>query len=232
MKYLVSAKIQSSIRRKSGVTLVEILIVSTIIAMMAAISFPVYKIIQQREKERRLEKILRDVRGALCGYQGNAYGARRKRIKQFVEGYRSYILERGIAKIEEAYAPNTPPQTVIQNFIKEAKANGLFYPETIWHLTPVHIPYTVEIATTSPPSDIFANVPGEYVQIMVDRPFIRNIPPHPFKDWYPNARWEYRFLNLPGGPESEGVDGTGNDVLEIYSRGAGTALDGSSTDDF
>jgi prepilin-type N-terminal cleavage/methylation domain-containing protein len=231
MKYLVSAKTQSNIRRKSGVTLVEILIVSTIIALMAAISFPVYKIIQQRDKERRLESILRDVRAALSGYQGNAYGARRKRIKHFVEGYRSYILERGIAQIEEAYAPDTPPNAVIKDFITEARKNGLFYPETIWHLTAAHIPYTVEIATLSPPSDTFANVPGEYVQITVDHPFIRNIPPHPFKDWYPNARWEFRFLNPPG-PETTGIDGTGNYVIEIYSRGAGTALDGRSTDDF
>ncbi|NLF95499.1 MAG: prepilin-type N-terminal cleavage/methylation domain-containing protein, partial [Candidatus Riflebacteria bacterium] len=41
-------------RQRSGVTLVEILIVTVVITLMAAVSFPVYKIIQQREKEKRL----------------------------------------------------------------------------------------------------------------------------------------------------------------------------------
>ena len=54
-------------RPDAGVTLIEILIVTVIIALMAALAFPVYKIVQQREKERRLRTFLNDMRAALVG---------------------------------------------------------------------------------------------------------------------------------------------------------------------
>jgi prepilin-type N-terminal cleavage/methylation domain-containing protein len=210
MVILISVFNKGNSSNKAGVTLVEILIVSTIIAMMAAISFPVYKIIQQREKERRLKKILQSVRASICGFQGNSYAGKTRRIKRFEEGYRSFILERGIAKIEDANSGALDdPDTAISNFLSNCRTNGYFYPETISNLTSSAIPFDVKVATASPP---IAD-PGDYVTITVDRPF---------HDWYPKAHWEFKYWDA----------GSSKYVMEISSKGAGTALNGSNTDDW
>jgi prepilin-type N-terminal cleavage/methylation domain-containing protein len=204
-------KYKSNIAGKSGVTLVEVLIVTAIIAMMAAISFPVYKIIQQREKEKLLKKYLLDMRSAINGYQGAGSRGQSVRIKYFNEGYRGFIIERGINEIYDKNSGSTRKQAV-KTFLASGTSTGRFYPKNIASLTPQAIDYTVTIAT--------GTNAGEEVTITVDRPFLRHIPPHPFKDWYPGADWEFKAL-------------FGNDyIIDVYSRGAGSALDGSDTDDW
>lgn len=214
---------------RQGVTLVEILIVSVIIAIMAALSFPVYKIIQQREKERKLQKFIDDVSVAIHGFQAN--NNNRNRIKNFQEGYKGYILQRGISLIEDANPVKATQNAAIKTFVDNAISEGLAYPETIWHLTPLKLPHTVRIATDAAAVD-YATNPEMYVSIVVDYPFIRNIPPHPFKDWYPGATWHFKYLNPPGGPATTGPDGSGDYVTQMVSVGAGTALDGSNTNDW
>ncbi|MDD2998263.1 MAG: prepilin-type N-terminal cleavage/methylation domain-containing protein, partial [Candidatus Riflebacteria bacterium] len=81
-------------KHRSGVTLVEILVVSVVMALMAALAFPVYKVIQQRDKERRLKKILTDVRAAIFGSKSQQSSL------SFTEGYRTHLRVRGIALIE------------------------------------------------------------------------------------------------------------------------------------
>ncbi|HQB84597.1 MAG TPA: prepilin-type N-terminal cleavage/methylation domain-containing protein, partial [Candidatus Rifleibacterium sp.] len=76
-------------RPDAGVTLIEILIVTVIIALMAALAFPVYKIVQQREKERRLKKILNDVRAAISG------GKSQLANTWLSEGFRTYVFQTG-----------------------------------------------------------------------------------------------------------------------------------------
>lgn len=220
-------KYKSNIAGKSGVTLVEVLIVTAIIAMMAAISFPVYKIIQQREKEKLLKKYLLDMRSAINGYQGAGSRGQSVRIKYFNEGYRGFIIERGINEIYDKNTGSTRKQAV-RTFLASGTSEGLFYPKTIRHLTSQEIPFDVKIATGTPP---LAD-PGDYVTITVDRPFLRHIPPHPFQDWYPGADWAFKFLNPPGGPSTIGTEGTGDYIIDVYSQGAGSALDGSDTDDW
>ncbi|MGM0600990.1 MAG: type II secretion system protein [Candidatus Rifleibacteriota bacterium] len=214
---------KSNIVDKSGVTLVEILIVTAIIAMMAAISFPVYKIIQQREKEKLLKKYLLNMRSAINGYQGSGARGQSVRIKYFNEGYRGFIIERGINEIHNKNSGATRKQAV-RNFLASGTSDGLFYPKNIASLTPQAIPFEVKIATASP---AIAD-PGDYVTITVDRPFLRNIPPHPFKDWYPGADWEFKSLD----PATIGPEGSGNYIIDVYSQGAGSALNGSDTDDW
>ncbi len=214
---------------KSGVTLIEIMVVTVVIGLMAAISFPVFKIIQQREKERRLKDILLSVRAAIGGsksFQSN---------KVFTQGCRNYFVTQGISKIKNAHtAPADQPliKPSIQHFLKSSAAGGELYP-----LSPSHIiratPYTVRVATDTTTG---------FVDITIQRRFLRTIPPHPFKGWYPNAHWEFKpALNTaPGGPyyASSTTDpwnstpqlATG--VTNIVSRGAGVAIDGSNTDDW
>ncbi len=220
MLQLPELKIQAHPRQ--GVTLVEILIVSTIIAVMAALSFPVYKIIQQREKERKLDTFLGNFRAAIHGYQAN--NNNRNRIKNFQEGYKGYILQRGISQIEDAHplpADKATLNAALKTFIDNAIENGLAYPETVWHLTPLRLPHTVHIAT-DPTAVDFATTPELYASVIVDHPFLRSIPPNPFQDWYPGSTWTFKYHDT--------VNATG--VMEIRSSGAGYALNGENTNDW
>jgi prepilin-type N-terminal cleavage/methylation domain-containing protein len=213
MLQLPELKIQA--RPRQGVTLVEILIVSTIIAVMAALSFPVYKIIQQREKERKLDKFLENFRAAIHGCQAN--NNNRNRIKNFQEGYKGYILQRGISQIEDAHplpADKATLNAALKTFIDNAIENGLAYPETVWHLTPLRLPHTVVIATGPAAADT--------VSVIVEHPFLRSIPPNPFQDWYPGSTWTFKYIDT--------VNATG--VMEIRSSGAGYALNGENTNDW
>jgi prepilin-type N-terminal cleavage/methylation domain-containing protein len=135
---------------QSGVTLIEILIVTVIIGLMAAISFPVFKIIQQREKERRLKKILYDVRSAISGSKSP------QSITDFTEGYRTYIRVKGIAQIENAHPANeTLRNQAISVFVKNLGEQGLGYPRTPARLTATDTIY-VATSTVDPTNDYVA----------------------------------------------------------------------------
>lgn len=214
--------LKSNTAPKSGVTLIEILIVSTIIAMLAAVSFPIFKIIQQREKERRLKKILFAVRSAIGGCKSQ------KSNKIFTEGFRNFVFTRGREQIESLAAD---PDVAHPLFIQDGTANGRFYPHTPSHIC-YGTPYVVRIATGAVPAT-------EYVDVEIQRRFLRNIPPHPFKGWYPNAEWRFK-ASVTGLPDDIIASYTGDPwssdtasgVIDIVSRGAGEALDGSRTDDW
>ncbi|PKL50959.1 MAG: hypothetical protein CVV42_01270 [Candidatus Riflebacteria bacterium HGW-Riflebacteria-2] len=220
-------------RQRAGVTLVEILIVTVIITLMAAVSFPVYKIIQQREKEKRLRKILASVRSALSGSKSPLSA------REFVEGYRTYVIAYGSYLIENALEPpgaNTIPagqkKKVKENFLKLANNEGFGYPESPQKLVQGNILLKIDVPTGS------SGVNATYtVTIPVDRRFVRNIPPHPFIGWVPNARFEFKAaVNTSGSPtlpfNSAAWGTTASGVTDIVSRGAGLALNGSRTDDW
>jgi len=234
----------------AGVTLIEILIVTVIIALMAALAFPVYKIVQQREKERRLKKMLNDVRAAISG------GKSQLSTVSFSEGMRTFVRVQGIEKIKSAHNLSHPVEgavasAAISSFTLHMVEQGLGYPPTPFHLT-YGQNYNVVIATgpTSHPSSVAGNV-----TVKISRRFLRNLPPHPFQSWYPNATWTFRpaYYNpkIPAnavpvsshtwgvqqknfddatGPVAERVSRYG--VMDIYSSGAGIALDGSNTDEW
>ena len=243
-------------RPDAGVTLIEILIVTVIIALMAALAFPVYKIVQQREKERRLKKILNDVRLAISG------GKSQLSTALFSEGMRTFVRIHGTEKIKKAH--ELPPSgnstydptvndavasAAISSFTQRIVEDGKGYPPTPFHLT--YQGYTFVVATGSSHPDSLAG----NVTLDISRRFLRNLPPHPFQSWYPNATWTFRpaYYNpkIPAnavpvsshtwgvqqknfddatGPVAERVSRYG--VMDIYSSGAGIALDGSNTDEW
>lgn len=211
---------------RSGITLIEILIVTVIIGLMAAISFPVFKIIQQREKERRLKKILYDVRAVISGSKSP------QSITEFTEGFRTYIRVKGIAAIEAAHplaADEALKKSAASVFIKNLGTYGLGYPPSPVGL--ISNGYTVRVATST------TDPANDYVDILIDRRLIRTIPPHPFKSWFPNADWQFKpatdttkvFASSTTDPWTTGAY---YGVADIVSRGAGLALDGSQTDDW
>ncbi len=209
-------------KARSGVTLIEILIVTVIISLMAALAFPAWKIVQQREKERRLKKILNDVRSAIAGSKSQLS------TTDFDEGIRTYIRVKGVELIK--LANTTPPGAIasaaIASFVSNLASTGLGYPQTPSHLISSH-KYSITVATG--PTDVSATAGN--VTIEIDRRFLRTIPPHPFQSWYPNATWTFQPAVPSGGAAvASHAWGTNVGVLDIKSSGAGMALDGSNTD--
>ncbi len=214
-------------RQRSGVTLVEILIVTVVIALMAAVSFPVYKIIQQREKEKRLRKILASVRSAISGSKSPLS------VREFVEGHRTYVIAYGNNLIDQIAGPplGAPEikEKILENFIKLTTNAGLGYPSTPQKLLAGNYDLVIDVPTGVGAQPIFT------MTIPIDRRFVRHIPPHPFVGWVPNARFEFKAvvnttatLTFPINSSDWGVNASG--VVDIVSRGAGLALDGSRTD--
>lgn len=221
-------------QKRSGVTLVEILIVTVVIALMAAVSFPVYKIIQQREKEKRLRKILNSVRSAISGSKSPLSA------REFVEGYRTYVIAYGSYLIDNISSPPDPAavaapgikKKIKENFLKLANNDGFGYPESPQKLVQGNIILKIDVPTgLGAPNAIYT------LTIPVDRRFVRNIPSHPFIGWVPNARFEFKAIvnttatvTFPYNSSDWGVNASG--VADIVSRGAGQALNGSKTDDW
>ncbi len=208
---------------RSGVTLIEILIVTVIISLMAALAFPAWKIVQQREKERRLKKILNDVRAAIAGSKSQLS------TTDFDEGIRTYIRVKGIELIKAKHDPISEgaiASAAIASFVSNLASTGLGYPQTPSHLLYSH-KYSIAVATG--PTDVSATTGN--VNIEIDRRFLRTIPPHPFQSWYPNATWTFQPAVPAGGAAvASPAWGTNVGVLDIKSSGAGIALDGSNTD--
>lgn len=207
-------------RPDAGVTLIEILIVTVIIALMAALAFPVYKIVQQREKERRLKKILNDVRAAISG------GKSQLANTWLSEGFRTYVFQTGKRKIIKAYGGNELlAKDAISSFTENLVKSGRAYP-----LSPSHFGITDYefLVATGPGVD-------DNVSIRINRRFIRHIPNHPFQSWYHNATWTFRPAQPPDSapiPSQLWNPTIHKGVSDINSSGAGMALDGSNTDDW
>lgn len=217
---------------RRGVTIIEVMVVTTVIAMLAAVSFPIYKIIQQREKEKRVKDILLVVRAAISGSKT----ARSNKL--FTQGYRNFVITRGISEIEDEN-PGASAAPIANFLASGTTCNGRLnslYPQTPSDLIRA-TNYTVYLATDT---DGTANTDtAKQVSVEINRRFLRHIPPHPFISWYPNAHWEFKPVKIAaGGPTfaSSATDpwnsGTATGVIDIVSRGAGIALDGSNTDDW
>jgi hypothetical protein len=214
-------------RQRSGVTLVEILIVTVVITLMAAGSFPVYKIIQQREKEKRLRKILASVRSAISGSKSPLSA------REFVEGHRTYVIAYGNYLIDQiSGAPLGAPgikKKIQENFLKMTNYQGFGYPSTPQKLLSGNYTLQIDVPTGVGAQPIFT------MNIPIDRRFVRHIPPHPFIGWVPNARFEFTAAvntsGLPTLPFNSAAWGTtASGVTNIVSRGAGLALNGTQTD--
>ena len=215
---------------RSGVTLIEVLIVSVVIGIMATLAFPAFKVIQQREKEKRLKKILTEVRTAIAG------GKSQQADHLFVDGYRNYVRAIGVEQIMAKYGNHAllaAPE--IASFSFHLADTGLGYPKTPAALTESSFDLTIP------------TLAAQSVQIKFARRFLRRLPPHPFAGWYPNAHWEFKPARanqaLPEGVTTFKADAAAwsetnpaeliiTGVLDIKSVGAGLALDGSNTDDW
>lgn len=212
--------------KKSGVTLIEILIVTVIIGLMASLAFPVYKIMQQREKERRLKKILNDVRSAIAGSKSQLS------TTAFSEGFRTQIRVHGIEAIKAAHIAEPDPaiaSAAIATFVLNLTETGAGYPGNPASLTAT----AHEVTVATGPTPASANT-GD-VTINLQTRFLRSIPPHPFQGWYPTATWTYQPAypqKQPPKTEAEWSAAGYYGVVDIKSKGAGMALDGSNTDDW
>lgn len=212
---------------RRGVTLVEIMVASTIVVLIAAVTFPVYQIIQQREKENRLRQILDNVRGAIYGCPVAMAN------RTFNQGYRVHVLNKLANTINNATDTQETRDAALASGISYLIDHGLdlpFSPASLTGRAPIGVSFDVATGTTGTAT------------VTIDRVFIRAIPPHPFVGWYPNAHWEFVPAVYAGSLNSsvltaatdsatwESLQATG--VKNIVSRGAGMAIDGTNTDDW
>ena len=229
---------------KRALSLVELVVITFIIAIIATMAFPTYTIFQQRSKEKRLKKILTDIRAAINGTKSqnsNSY---------FEEGFRTVARLKGMKKIEDAAVAWTSDIAIKQNCISSftAKfAEGYGYPtgpRDIWSQNPTAV-FPAEISGFYPDIDPFDKV--TLGNIHLERPFYRNCdistgPVHPFHDWYPSVEFHYvpafddNNPKLPDYSYEQWYSDTYNPglrgVKDVVSRGAGLSLDGSNTDDW
>lgn len=214
-------------RVRHGVTLVEIMVASTIVVLIAAVTFPVYQLIQQREKENRLRLVLDNVRGAIYGCPVALAN------RTFNQGYRIHVINKLANEINNATDTESTREAALASGIRYLIEHGLdlpFSPASLTGRAPVGVGFDVATGTNGTAT------------VTVDRVFLRNIPPHPFVGWYPNAHWEFVPAIQAGALNStyrttatssadwQSIPATG--VKNIVSRGAGLAIDGSNTDEW
>ena len=232
---------------RKGMSLVELIVVTVIIAAAASMAFPVYKIIQQRSKERRLKKVLTDLRAAISGAKSH------QSTNDFREGFRTMARVKGMEEISnDATLSEGEKQRKINAFVSRL-AQGDGYPTTpsdIWGATPTafigELEWLDDLGVTR--TEKLGSGTG---RIPLDMRFYRGEPIHPFKDWYFEADFKYVPVNgprlernMPGyksltkgeweryvitfTAENDNLGG----VKDVITASAGMALDGSNTNDW
>jgi type II secretory pathway pseudopilin PulG len=219
-----------------GVTLVEVMVVSTAFVILAAASLPVLQLVRQREKERRLKKILLEIKNTGIGIGATSYkiDKNKKEVDFASLGYKNFIIRRIILNSAN------PAQ---QKFaLDNAKTTGKCFP-----LNPTKLENaqgdTINI-DAEPPA-------GNVMSIDITQRFIRNIASHPFHDWHPDAHWEFlphslydaagvsispiwleKTDGLWAGDWADAKNNNAFGVTDVRSVGAGLAINGKNTDDF
>ena len=232
------------LNNKRALSLVELVVITFVIAIIATMAFPTYKIFQQRSKEKRLKKILTDVRAAINGTKSH------NSTTDFEEGFRTVARVEGM-KIIEKVASDTgwdlnTKQKCINLFIAKI-GEGHGYPKSprdIWSNNPsAEFSVTLTGFNDTNPSDfLFID------SIPLNRPFYRNCdvssgPVHPFHDWYPTVEFRYvpatdthPVITQDSYTYNEWYFATNTPYLkgvkDVVSRGVGIALDGSNTDEW
>ena len=233
------------LNNKRALSLVELVVITFIIAIIATMAFPTYKIFQQRSKEKRLKKILTDVRASINGTKSH------NSTNDFEEGFRTVVRVKGIDKITDLTPDPIERQNFISLFITKL-SGGYGYPtgpRDVWSNNPtadfngVNLRYTDGSGEHTFP---FINF-GPEGKLSLERPFYRNCdvssgPVHPFHDWYPTVVFKYvpatdtNVLPLESYTYEQWYSDDYNPglkgVKDIVSRGVGIALDGSNTDEW
>lgn len=226
----------TGLKNRKGLSLVELIVVTVVIALAACLAFPVYKIFQQRSKEKRLKKILTDVRAAISGTKSH------NSSNDFQEGFRTVARVKGmddiIATASASGWDKEDEQECISAFIAKIGL-GHGYPNSpadIWSSNP-----QAEMGDIAYKDKHGVDKSYPLGTISLERPFYRSKPIHPFNDWYPTADFEY----VPASDTTGKPFGTSYTIAswtqystqlmgvkDIVSRGAGVALDGSNTDEW
>lgn len=231
---------------RKGMSLVELIVVTVIIAAAASMAFPVYKIIQQRSKERRLKKVLTELRAAISGAKSH------QSTNDFREGFRTMARVKGMEEITSDLSSESDKVRleVINAFVGNL-VQGDGYPSSpndIWSATPTAILRDISYEGSGGPATETFGLAG---RMPLNMRFYRCAPIHPFKDWYVNADFKYVPVrpealerNMPGFTAltreewveyekkyTASQDSLGG-VKDVVTRGAGLALDGSNTDDW
>ena len=233
------------LNNKRALSLVELVVITFVIAIIATMAFPTYKIFQQRSKEKRLKKILTEIRAAINGSKSH------NSTNDFEEGFRTVARLKGMDKINASAEMWTSDPAIKQNCISSFSvlfSEGYGYPagpKDIWSQNPTAA-FPAEISGFYPDISPFDKV--ELGNIPLERPFYRNYdvssgPVHPFHDWYPTVEFRYvpatdthPVITQDSYTYNEWYYATNTPYLkgvkDVVSRGVGIALDGSNTDEW
>lgn len=227
------------LNNERGLSLIELIVISVVIAIVASMAFPTYKIFQQRSKEKRLKKILTDVRAAISGAKSH------NSTTDFQEGFRTIARVKAMEEIVKFSNENSwnkvREQNCLSAFVAEI-GRGYGYPKEpkdIWSFSPIAavpspLSYKDENAVDA---DFYFSNSGN---LKLEMRFYRNNPIHPFHDWYPECHFAYvPVTDNSSDPKKDYSivewEARKSDLLgvkDIVSRGAGLSLDGSNTDDW
>lgn len=192
---------------RRGVTLIEILVVSAVIALMASMILPVSQIIRQREKENRLREILSNTRSAIdTGHE--------------LPGYKNFV-SREIIRLEATSASESYA-------LSWASASGLLYPPS-----PSLLVGRVAIASISdgPGHTLPVPINRRFLRRIPPHPFADWFPA---AHWEFKAVATDAFAGVGPWYSSAPTDPWNNahatGVIDIRSVGAGIGLDGTLTD--
>lgn len=197
-------------------TIIELMVVTTILALMAALIFPSFRLMQQRDRENRLREILSELDAAR-------------------DSYKSYVSRQMWDKIEAAHSDPNDREKAFKQALASATELGLLFPlSPASFIYPLHAPGASFTVATDP--DDLSDDPAKGVSVSINRRFIRHIPPHPFSGWAPNARFEFGSAVDSAGPNKKYPETdwptTATGVKNVWSVGAGLGIDGSSTDEW
>ncbi|MBI3038937.1 hypothetical protein HYY75_07810 [bacterium] len=188
----------------SGISLVELLVVVAVTALLTTIVYPTTQVLQQRDREHRLKKVLKNVQS------------------KGIDDYTNYVVAKikssGLTADQEAFA------------IASGAAMGLLYPLKPRDLeksvgTRLYIP--IDSGFPAPLSSVTVTIERRFIRKVPPHPFISWLPN---SHWEFRAATE----TAAGGPwfassSWPAIDATG--VIEFKSVGAGITLNGGNSDD-
>ena len=189
----------------AGMTLLELMIATGILMILASAATPLLRITIKRQREAELHHALREMRDAIDRYKDAA--------------------DRGLIRVEQGTEGYPPDLDTLVNGVDMTSnsAGGVGANSNLPGGNTVGNP-----SGSSSNSTAFGNNPagvGTGSSVTQHVRFLRKIPVDPFTG---NAEWNFQSVTDDPGSTSWG----GKDVFEVHSKSQGTALNGTKYADW
>jgi len=189
----------------AGMTLLELMIATGILMILASAATPLLRITIKRQREAELHHALREMRDAIDRYKDAA--------------------DRGLIRVEQGTEGYPPDLDTLVNGVDMTSnsAGGVGANSNLPGGNAMGNPSAAPSSSTA-----FGNNPagvGTGSSVTQHVRFLRKIPVDPFTG---NAEWNFQSVTDDPGSTSWG----GKDVFEVHSKSQGTALNGTKYADW